>query len=208
MNLKYYDVLSGLVVGYVLLVIGMYAFEIEYNNDYTVAYLAMAFLCGYIINAIGSLLEPVYYFTIGGKPSNRLLSDDNEKHNVFYRLFIPNNTGIKKVRFYETKSVREILKRGMDRENPSEDRLFNKAMRAVNGDQNSRVPDFNAHYALSRTILTTVLISSILLIYSNPCCWQSYLSIVVVLICWNRYRERAYYYAREVLNEYLKTNKK
>ena len=52
MNLKYYDVLSSLVVGYVLLVIGMYAFEIEYNNDYTVAYLAMAFLCGYIINAI------------------------------------------------------------------------------------------------------------------------------------------------------------
>lgn len=96
----------------------------------------------------------------------------------------------------------------MDCENPSEDRLFNKAMRAVNGDQNSRVPDFNAHYALSRTILTTVLISSILLIYSNPCCWQSYLSIVVVLICWNKYRERAYYYAREVLNEYLKTNKK
>ena len=177
MNLKYYDVLSSLVVGYVLLVIGMYAFEIEYNNDYIVAYLAMAFLYGYIINAIGSLLEPVYYFTIGGKPSNRLLSDDNEKHNLFYRLFIPNNTGIKKVRFYETKSVREILKRGMDCENPSEDRLFSKAMRAVNGDQNSRVPDFNAHYALSRTILTTVLISSILLIYSNPCCWQSYLSI-------------------------------
>lgn len=208
MNLKYYDVLSSLVVGYVLLVIGMYAFEIEYNNDYIVAYLAMAFLYGYIINAIGSLLEPVYYFTIGGKPSNRLLSDDNEKHNLFYRLFIPNNTGIKKVRFYETKSVREILKRGMDCENPSEDRLFSKAMRAVNGDQNSRVPDFNAHYALSRTILTTVLISSILLIYSNPCCWQSYLSIIVVLICWNRYRERAYYYAREVLNEYLKTSKK
>ena len=50
MNLKYYDVLSSLVVGYVLLVIGMYAFEIEYNNDYIVAYLAMAFLCGYIIN--------------------------------------------------------------------------------------------------------------------------------------------------------------
>ena len=208
MNLKYYDVLSSLVVGYVLLVIGMYAFEIEYNNDYTVAYLAMAFVCGYIINAIGSLLEPVYYFTIGGKPSNRLLSDGNEKRNLFYKLFIPNNTGIKKIRFYESKSVLEILKQGMDCENPSKDRLFNKAMGAVNGDQHSRVPDFNAHYALSRTSLTTALISSILLIYSNPCCWQSYLSIIVVLICWNRYRERAYYYAREVLNEYLKTNKK
>ena len=43
MEFKYYDVLSSLVVGYVLLVIGMYAFQIEYNSDYTVAYLAMAF---------------------------------------------------------------------------------------------------------------------------------------------------------------------
>ena len=75
MNFKYYDVLSRLVVGYLFLVVVMYSLQIEYNNDYTVAYLAVAFLCGYVINAIGSLLEPIYYFTIGGKPSNRLLAD-------------------------------------------------------------------------------------------------------------------------------------
>lgn len=199
--------MSSLVSGYVLLIIGMYAFHIDYDNDYTVAYLAMAFLCGYIINSIGSILEPVYYLSIGGKPSTRLLSNDEEKYNWFYSFFIPDNTGIKKVRFYENKRVREILMKGIDCENPSEDRLFSKAMRFVNSDQNSRVPDFNAHYALSRTILTTVLISSILLIYSNPYCKQSYLSIVIVVICWNRFRERAYYFAREVLNEYLKQNK-
>ena len=56
--------MSSLVAGYVLLVIGMYSFQIEYNNDYTVAYLAFAFLCGYVINSVGSLLEPIYYFTI------------------------------------------------------------------------------------------------------------------------------------------------
>jgi hypothetical protein len=89
----------------------------------------------------------------------------------------------------------------------SEDRLFNIAKLEVSGNQDSRVPDFNAHYALSRTILTTVLISSALIIYANPDNWQSYLSIVLVLICWNRYKERAYYYAREVLNEYLKKHK-
>ena len=33
------------------------------------------------------------------------------------------------------------------------------------------------------------------------------ITIVILLICWNRYKERAYYYAREVLNEYLKKNK-
>lgn len=208
MEFKYYDVLSSLVVGYVVLIIGMYSFQIEYNSDYTVAYLAIAFLCGYIINSIGSLLEPIYYFTIGGKPSNRLLDDGKKKHCWFYNLFVPKNTGIKKARFYETTTARKLLLEGFEDEDPKEDRLFSKAMRTVNGDQDTRVPDFLAHYALSRTILTTVLISSLLIIYANPNNWQSYLSIVLVLICWNRYRERAYYYAREVLNEYLKKYKK
>lgn len=208
MEFKYYDVLSSLVVGYVVLIIGMYSFQIEYNSDYTVAYLAIAFLCGYIINSIGSLLEPIYYFTIGGKPSNRLLDDGKKKHCWFYNLFVPKNTGIKKARFYETATARKLLLKGFEDKDPKEDRLFRKAMRTVNGDQDTRVPDFLAHYALSRTILTTVLISSLLIIYANPNNWQSYLSIVLVLICWNRYRERAYYYAREVLNEYLKKHKK
>lgn len=208
MEFKYYDVLSSLVVGYVLLVVGMFSLQIEYDSDYTVAYLAMAFLCGYLINAVSSLLEPLYYFTIGGKPSNRLLNDGTEKHGQFYHFFIPRNTGIRKVRFYETTTARKLLLEGFEDEDPKEDRLFSKAMRTVNGDQDTRVPDFLAHYALSRTILTTVLISSLLIIYANPNNWQSYLSIVLVLICWNRYRERAYYYAREVLNEYLKKYKK
>lgn len=207
MEFKYYDVLSSLVVGYVVLIIGMYSFQIEYNSDYTVAYLAIAFLCGYIINSIGSLLEPIYYFTIGGKPSNRLLDDGKKKHCWFYNLFVPKNIGIKKARFYETATARKLLLEGIEDEKPKEDRLFSKAMRTVNGDQDTRVPDFLAHYALSRTILTTVLISATLVIYTNPSNWQSYLSIVLVLICWNRYRERAYYYAREVLNEYLKKYK-
>ena len=207
MNFKYYDVISSLVVGYVLLVITMYSFQIEYENDYTVAYLAFAFVYGYIINSVGSLLEPMYYYTIGGKPSTRLLHNGKEKHCWLYHFFVPKNTGIKKVRFYETENVRKLLIKGLENENPSENRLFYKAMREVNSNQDSRVPDFNAHYALSRTILTTILISTILVISSHPHCWKSYLSIIVLLICWNRYKERAYYYAREVLNEYLKNNK-
>lgn len=204
MNFKYYDVLSRLVVGYLFLVVVMYSLQIEYNSDYTIAYLAIAFLCGYVINAMGSLLEPVYYFTIGGKPSNRLLEKQNKNHCCIYHLFVPSNTGIKKVRFYETIAVREILQKRIKEDNPSEERLFCEAMREVNGNENSRIADFNAQYALSRTILTTIIISTILIIVSYPCFWQSYLSIIVLLICWNRYKERAYYYAREVLNEYLK----
>lgn len=147
MEFKYYDVLSSLVVGYVVLIIGMYSFHIDYNSDYTVAYLAIAFLCGYIINSIGSLLEPIYYFTIGGKPSNRLLDDGKKKHCWFHNLFVPKNTGIKKARFYETATARKLLLEGFEDEDPKEDRLFSKAMRTVNGDQNTRV-------RLSRTLCT------------------------------------------------------
>ena len=204
MEFKYYDILSRLVMGYVVLVIGMYLCDIKYNNDYTVAYLAMAFLCGYIINAVGSLLQPIYYITIGGKPSNRLLSNDRKKHCWLYHLFVPKNTGIRKVRFYETDNVRRLLLEGIEDENPSNDRLFSKAKREINATSDSRVSDFNAHYALSRTILTIVLISTIVIILSDPNKWQSYLSIIILFVCWNRYRERAYYYTREVLNEYLK----
>lgn len=208
MNFKYYDVLSRLVVGYILLVVGLFSFNVKYNSDYTVAYFAVAFLCGYIVNAVGSLFEPLYYFTIGGKPSTRLLNENKETHHWIYYLFIPKNNGIKKVRFYETEKVRKLLMNGLESENPSEDRLFSKAMREVNGGESSRVSDFNAHYALARTVLTAVLISAVLIISSYPCYGKSYLLIVVLLICWNRYRERAYYYAREVLNEYLKKNEK
>lgn len=75
--------MSSLVAGYVLLVIGMYSFQIEY----TVAYLAFAFLCGYVINSVGSLLEPIYYFTIGGKPSTRLL-DEGKKNIAGYIIYL------------------------------------------------------------------------------------------------------------------------
>lgn len=207
MNFKYYDVLSSLIMGYVALVIGMYLLQIEYNNDYTIAYLAMAFLCGYFINAVSGLLEPLYYLTIGGKPSNRLLNDGKGNHGWFYHLFIPRNTGIWRVHFYETERARSLLSKEIESGSISEDRLFNIAKLEVSGNQDSRVPDFSANYALARSIFTMTIISTGLIISSYPNNWQSYISIIVLLVSWNRYKERAYYYAREVLNEYLKQHK-
>lgn len=81
-------------------------------------------------------------------------------------------------------------------------------MRMVNGDKNSRVPDFNAQYALSRTVLTTTLLAVVLLAFRFYDCWLFWVvGILLLLISWNRFKERAYYYAREVLNEYMKKTK-
>lgn len=195
MEFKYYDVLSGLVVGYVLLICILFCFRIEYDENYTLAYIACGFALGYVINAIASLLEPFYFFTIGGKPSSKLLESDDKKKGY---------TGIKKVRFYHSEEVKRRLCDELNDESASADKLFSKAMIYANSAADSRVPDFNAHYAYSRTFLTMVLIMTIMIIVFFPNKWVSYLMLLLLLLCWNRYRERAYYYAREVLNEYIK----
>ena len=83
--------------------------------------------------------------------------------------------------------------------------MFGCAMSKVNGGKDSRVPAFNAQFAWSRTILTIILISIILFAICYYDEWISGVaSISLLLISWNRSKERGYYYAREVLNEYLK----
>lgn len=194
MNVKYYDILSSLITGYVVLVVVLLCMDIEYDSSYSVAYIAGALAIGYLINAVASLLEPIYYFTIGGKPSGKLLIKDEKKEY----------TGIKKVRFYHCDEIKRIIKEELNDENASIQKIFSHAMIQVNANNDSRVPDFNAHYAYARTFLTAMLILTIFIIAYFPCYWQSYLMFIPLIICWYRYRERGYYYAREVLNEYLR----
>ncbi|GHT26175.1 hypothetical protein AGMMS4957_21670 [Bacteroidia bacterium] len=49
MKFKYYDVLTQLVVGYLVLMALLHAFGTIYNEDYIVPYLAGAFVIGYFI---------------------------------------------------------------------------------------------------------------------------------------------------------------
>ena len=83
--------------------------------------------------------------------------------------------------------------------------MFGCAMRKVNACENSRVPIFNAQYVWARTILTAVLIIDIICgvhYYNEWLYWV--VSATLLILSWNRFRERGYYYAREVLNEYLR----
>ena len=198
MQFKYYDILSSLLAGYIALVVSLFCFNFEYKSEYSIVYLAIAFFLGYLINALGSFLEPFYYWTIGGKPSNKILVKKKGK----------DYSGIRKVKFYDTNEVVSKLKQELNDKNASNEKMFSKAKISVIGNAESRVPDFNAHYALSRTILTTMLVSVFMMIIWQPCNWEVYLMFIPLLICWNRYRERGYYYAREVLYEYLKNSRK
>ena len=145
-------------------------------------------MLGYLINAISSWLEDFYFLTWNGKPSDRLL----------------NGKDIWKVRFYHSQKVKELLKNEAKQENPSNDELFSIAMRYAN-QKDSRVEDFNASYAFSRSLLTTVILGSVFLFITYFDNLGIYLMIIPCLfVVWLRCKQRGYYYAREVLSVYLK----
>lgn len=187
MTFKAYDILSSLVPGFLLLIAGLNTFGIHYDKDLIVPYTAVAFLLGFLNNTISSWLEDLYFWTWGGKPSNKLL----EGKSVW------------KVPFYYSEKAKSLLIAECPNQNPSKDELFSIAMRKSNGQE--RVDNFNALYAFSRALLTTVLIATPVIIITHYTEWRYYpLTIIVFLVLWLRTKQRGYYYAREVLNTYLK----
>lgn len=157
------------------------------------------YVVGYFLNAFSSLIEEPFLFRIiCGKPSDKLLTP------------VPGQkwTGIKKVRFYFPEQAIVALKKDTRDDEATPDKMFGYAMRMVNADQDCRVPDFNGHYAFSRVILTTLFVAIVIAEIEFYDVWYSWLiSITILLLARNRYKERGYYYAREVLNEYLKRRK-
>ena len=194
MSFKYYDLLSNLTVGIVV----FYAIWKLFLPDLEISewvVIPAGYVVGYFINAISSFIEPALNKTICGKPSDRLLTP------------VPGKkwTGIKKVKFYFAEQAIETLKKDTGDDDATTDKMFGYAMRMVNSNKDCRVPDFNGHYALSRVIFTTVIIAIVIVEIKYACVWYSWpISIALLLLAWNRFRERGYYYAREVLNEYLK----
>jgi len=187
MNFKAYDILSSLVPGFLLLIVVFDLLNIAFNKDLMIPYTAIAFLLGFINNTIASWLEDVYFLTWGGKPSDQLLEGKD----------------IWKVKFYHAAKVKILLVAQTDNTNPTNDELFSIAMRKSNG-VNTRVDDFNAMYAFSRALLTTVLIATIFLIIKHYYDWRYYVTIPLLFLIWFRTKQRAYYYSREVLNACLR----
>jgi hypothetical protein len=187
MNFKAYDILSSLIPGFLLLLALLNFFDMSYDKDKVVAYTAVAFLIGYFVNAISSWLEGLYYFTWGGKPSSKLLDGKN----------------IWKINFYESTKAKKFLEAETSVNSPSNDHLFTIAMRYSSS--NTRVEDFNSSYAFARSLLTTAIVGGVFILCKHYADWKYYALIVPIIIAlWLRCKQRGYYYAREVLNVYLK----
>lgn len=203
MNFKYYDTLSMLVCGVVMLFVVSLIFDWDISQINTVGQLAIAYVVGYLLNAVGSLLEPIYWGFMGGRPSSELLKAPRPAKCGEQRTY----TGLRRIRFYEYERVISLLKDELKDNDADERKMFERAKSYSNSDETTRVPDFNAQYAFSRVVLTLALVSSCLVVTKYyDMLWVWGIAVVGVLLTGRRCKERAYYYAREVLIEYLKIN--
>ncbi|MBR3626910.1 MAG: hypothetical protein IKN48_11360 [Bacteroidaceae bacterium] len=163
--------------------------------------LALAYVLGYILNAISGLVEPFYFWTMGGRPSDKLLTTPPKNCSSGK---IKEYTGYGRIKFFHYDKVIKMLKDELEDSNACTRKMFGKAMSYSNSHTATRVPDFNA-YAFSRVMLTLALVVGIILAFYYYCQWWYWLVFVVtILLLWNRCKERGYYYAKEVLVEYIK----
>ena len=65
MNFKYYDLLSSLIVGVLTAVSINIVFNLEFEYD-SIPLLAVSYVIGYFINAISGIIEPCYFYIMGG----------------------------------------------------------------------------------------------------------------------------------------------
>lgn len=196
MSFKYYDTLSTLISGCLLLLVLSEVLGKDMSNISAILLLAIAYVLGYILNAVSGWLEPFYFWTMGGMPSDKLLSPPPKGNSIAY-------TGYGRIRFYQYQTAINLLKNELDDSEASTRKMFEKAM--IYSNSAARVPDFNALFAFSRVMLTLAWVVGIILAFEYYCCWWYWLILAtVILVLWNRCKEMGYYYAKEVLVEYLK----
>jgi len=134
----------------------------------------------HLVNAIGGFTERIIYWSWGGEPALQLLK----------------NKKCGRIEFYEVDKIKGLVK-NYDGEITNK-KIFQIAMRLSGND--NRVKDMNASYVFSRSILTSLVIGYIMLM---PSFFEDYLfhviSIFIIILSWYRAKERAFYYAKEVL---------
>lgn len=206
MNFKYYDTLSTLISGTVLLFVLSMAMDWDISKFNVVVLLALAYILGYVLNAVSAFAEPFYFWIMRGKPSDNLLK--NPKPRCFCKK-TRNYTGFGRIRFYEYERARNLLREELNDDKAKEGEMFERAMSYSNPDERTRVPDFNAQYAFSRCMLTLVILSAAILLFKYYFIWCAWLiALFAIYIVGRRCKEKGYYYAREVLTEYLKSKNK
>ena len=198
---EFYDVLGILVPGTLLTHIFIACFPqlvrlapVKLSETVnTIVFTALIIFIGQLVQALASLVEPLLYWTWGGRPSDRALESGLGR-------YMPVETGDR---------IRGKLRRVLG-EQATTGSLFLYAMQRAESPESGRVVKFNALYAYHRGLIVLVLAGLILVILSAFFGALSFtpkseilgicITLVLVLILvWHRTRQRAMYYVREVL---------
>lgn len=155
---------------------------------------ASAVFLGQLVQAIASLVEPALFWTWGGRPSNRALTDG-----------IPHYMPVDSAKRIRTKLQQRI---GVEATTHA---LFLFAMQRSDGADIGRARRFNSLYAYHRGLVVLVVVVTGMLALSMQWgraaqwdCGLKTLSLIVMgllaVLMWYRAKQRAFYYVREVLH--------
>lgn len=155
---------------------------------------ALAVFLGQLIQAVGSVLEPVLNRTWGGRPSNTALTSGLGER------YLPADAA---------HCIRRKLQAavGSDQSGTS---LFLFAMQRAEGAAGSRASRFNALYAYHRALLVLAGLAIILFLaamqWGTISLWSPthkalllLANSLLLLMLWHRTKQRSFYYVREVL---------
>ena len=201
-KLDYYDLLGSLIPGILLVTWVPICFPdtmktfgaARFPEAFTVvAALAAAIFFGQIVQALGSVVEPVLYWSWRGRPSDRALSSGLGR-------YFPSDAALR-IRAKLTARV------GPEASNGS---LFLYAMQLSDAAQIGRSARFNGLYAYHRSLMVLTLIGILMTLASRFSgqmatwsCWHAWGLVLAMcllaLLAWHRARQRAFYYVREVL---------
>ncbi len=157
------------------------------------ALIALAFLVGQLVQAVASIIEPLLYWTWGGRPSDRAL-------RVGLGRYLPSETASR---------VRACLERAVQSD-ADDHSLFLFAIQRSDAAGVGRASRFNCLYAYHRGLFVLMLAATLL--FGGSIQWGAasqlggglpwvFVAVLVGLsgLVWHRAKQRAMYYVREVL---------
>jgi hypothetical protein len=200
-KIDYYDILSTVILGTIFLCSILVCFPglstaviPSFPEAFSVIALsAIALFLGHLVQAVASLLEPLLFWTFGGRPSDRALATGLGR-------YFPVDSAVR---------IKKKLKATVGN-NASDFSLFLFAIQFTDSAGVGRASRFNGQYAYHRGLVILLLLMMLLFLASSvwgrAATWspgQIGVTLaglfLLLLLMWYRTKQRAFYYVREVL---------
>lgn len=215
-KLKYYDIVGHLVPGFIffaavgfgLLHLGIELPTIPGGEGVKVLFVtALAYYVGRLLSIIGGVIQPVLYFLWGGKPSRQILIKDTSYVHPYVR------ERVRKQLAKECQLPEELPKCRRKRAIYL-DSIFAHAQSICNKENLGRVADFNATYALHRSLFVSSILACLICLlffektsnHDSIVDWMNWLILAYFIagtISFFAARKHGYYFVREIIRMYL-----